>query len=379
MYNINSIKIKLIDESSSRLLDISDEEYFGSEDMKSFVSNSSMSLINPAQGGNPSKFLTGFKDKKSGGALELGTAVHRMSLEKDKYFVDDVVRPSQKVTDVMELYSKYLKEGVDEIKAITDACIQSDYYSSKLTQTRIDNVLRDGKEYLDHIYDRENCNGCIVLTQEHKDKLDKCLTSVQNNVKISELLNKTNTESYKSYNEDVFIMKIEAKVPPKEVDEFEDKTIEIWLKAKVDNWSIDFENKIVTLNDLKTTGTSISDFVGAEIDNMTLKGEIYKTKTYGSFEKFHYYRQMAFYMRILKAYVATEYDATEENNWKFKCNMLVVETNDMHYSHVFEVGERWMNVGTYEYESLLKRIAYHKEFGYDSFTNIVLNGVTIIW
>lgn len=380
MYNINDIKIELIDESAVRLVDVPDEVYFG-EEYKNFISNSSMALINPAQGGSPTKFLTGFKGSKaSGGALELGTAVHRMILEKDKYFIDDVVKPTAKVALVMEKLFELIKTGMDPNHAIIEACQLADYYASNLTQTRIDNVLRDGKDYLMHLYDQLKCEGCITLTQEHKDKLDKCLASVKGNKHIMTALEgPADKTGFHSFNEDVIIMKAKATLPPSDPNDFEDKAIELSIKVKIDNWSIDTVNKVVTLNDIKTTGSSIADFIGNEYEVMNLNGEIYKNKSYGSFEKFHYYRQMALYMRVLKAYVHKEFGATEEDGWTFQCNMLVVETNEPHYSHMFEVGDRWLGLGTFEYESLLKRIAYHNEYGYDSFTNITINGVTTIW
>ena len=378
MYNINDVKIKLITNSVERLVDIPDEDYFG-EGYKKYISNSSMTLINPSQGGSPSKFLTGFSNKKSGGALELGTAVHRMLLEKGEFFIDDVVKPTGKVAQIMETYFSLISEGCEDLDwAIREACIEAEYYVGKLTQVRIENVLRDGKVYLDHLYDKENCQGCITLTQDHKDKLDKCLESVKNNKTLLHLLEGELSNNFIRHNEDVFIIKVEAVIPPKDDGDFEDKTKELLIKAKIDNWSIDFENKVVTLNDLKTTGNSIADFAGGTSENMNLDGEIYTTKIEGSFSKFHYFRQMKLYLDILKAYAEKEYGACEENGWTFKCNMLVVETNAPHYSHVFEVGHKWMALGEYEYMNCLKRIAYHEEYGYDSFTNINLNNTTIL-
>ena len=379
MYNINNIKIKLIDESVNRLEDISDEEYFKGLEFSGYISNSSMALINPSQGGSPTKFLTGFSNKKSGGALELGSAVHRMILEKDQYYIDELDKPSEKVCNVMDYYHDFVINDVPHEEAIKEACIRADYYAKNLTQTRIDNVLRDGEAYLNQLIDKQNCTNCIVLTREHKDKLDRCLISIKNNKNITNLIEGATSENFQNHNEDVIIMKVRAEVPSEEVDNFSDVEQELFLKVKIDNWTIDFENKIVTLNDLKTTGGSIADFCGGETENMNLSGEVYTSRQQGSFEKFHYYRQMAFYMRVLKAYVATTYNATEDNGWTFKCNMLVVETNEPHYSHVFEVGPRWLSLGTYEYESLLKRIAYHKVHGYDSFINIKINGTTVIW
>lgn len=375
MYNINNIGIKIVDDTVKRYPQLSDEEYFAGDTFKGYVSNSSMSLINPSQGGSPSKFLVGFEAKKSKGALELGSAVHRMILEKGQYYIDELDKPSEKVCNVMDIYFGLLQKGILlEEEAIIVACKEADYYAKSLTQTRIDNVLRDGKLYLEQLYDKAECEGCLVLTREHKDKLDKCLESVKLNERMIHFLEGKLSNNFKRYNEDVFTVEAEATLSPKDESSFEDIKNKIFIKIKVDNWSVDFENKVITLNDLKTTGVSVGDFGGCEYESMSTRGEIYKYNVSGSFEKFHYYRQMAFYLRVLKSYAAKEYDATEENGWTFKVNMLVVETNAPHHSQVFNVSQKWLDLGTYEYESLLKRIAYHDEYGYDTFTHFKPNG-----
>lgn len=50
---------------------------------------------------------------------------------------------------------------------------------------------------------------------------------------------------------------------------------------KADNWTIDKDNKIITLNDLKTTGHLLEQFMN------------------GSFWNFHYHRQMGMYLWML--------------------------------------------------------------------------------
>lgn len=371
MYNLNQVKLNFLPETVQRLENVSDEEYFG-EKYKDFISNSLLKLINPDEGGSPTKFLTGFDKKKSAGALELGTAVHQMILEKGKYYVNDVEKPPGKIGQVMEVYHKLLLEGMEEDEAITEACKQCDYYKTSLTQNRIDKVLESGKEYLAHLQEMSDCKGCITLTGEHLQKLEGCLKSVKANPLITELLE---TEAL-SFNEDVMTMGVKASMVSPDPYEFGDDIVMLNLKAKIDNWSVDVENKILTLNDLKTTGMSIAAFGGTTYEVAGLDGNMYVKKGEGSFQKFHYYRQMSMYAYILRCYAEQTYGF--DDTWTFNVNMLVVETNAPHLSHVFSVTQPWLSKGEMEFQSLLKRIAFHKVHGYDTFTDINLKAITKI-
>jgi len=371
MYNLNQIKLKYRTETTTRLDNVSDADYFGPK-YKDYVSNSLLKLINPEEGGSPTKFLTGYTGGMNGAALELGSAVHQMILEKGKYYVNDVEKPAGKVAQVMESYHRLLSEEYSPDKAILLACKECDYYTSNLTQKRIDNVLEAGKVYLEHLKAVSECIGCITLTSEQNVKLNACLKSVTENQLIMKLLE----PGCPSYNEDVMTMQVQASMDSPNPDKFDDEVIVFSLKAKIDNWSVDVENKILTLNDLKTTGASIATFAGTTFEVGGLDGNVYTKRAEGSFQKFHYYRQMAMYAFILKSYAEHEYGF--DDSWTFNVNMLVVETNAPYLSHVFAVGPQWLSKGDFEFTTLLKRLAFHKVHGFDTFTDINLKTITSI-
>lgn len=58
------------------------------------------------------------------------------------------------------------------------------------------------------------------------------------------------------------------------------------VKAKADNWSIDEDGKLLTINDLKTSGHFIDGFM----------------RETGSLYTYHYYRQAALYKTMLEEY-----------------------------------------------------------------------------
>ena len=117
------------------------------------------------------------------------------------------------------------------------------------------------------------------MSEQTAFKYDKCMTSIAANPKFKETLYPKGLLS----NPDVFneyAILCEVKI----TGDIE-KTIKV--KAKLDNFTIDYENKVITLNDVKSTGRYASYFMGNSI--IGEDGE--RVWIPGSFEKYHYYRQ----------------------------------------------------------------------------------------
>jgi len=386
LYDLSKIQIEFLTDTATRLENVPDEEYFGSA-YRDFISNSQLKLINPEEGGAPTRFLEGFSSDSKSPALELGSAVHQMILEKDKYFLSPVDKPSGKVGAICDLLYKYKNEGYSEQIALTMACEEEDYYKGKMTQKKYDDVLSKGQEYLEFLKIQDEQPGAIVLTELQKEKLDGCLSSVKHNKLLMDLLfpppyieddlGCREAVDIVSYHEDVMIMEFVASIPNEEFDDpLFNEVIRLKLKAKIDNWSIDFTRKIVTLNDLKTTGKPLNTFPGITTQRTDVNGDTYNVFEKGSFQSYHYYRQFAQYLFMLKKYV--EHVHGVDNSWKFVVNVIVVETNKPHMSHAFKVGNKWIKTGYDEFVNLLKRVSYHKLRGFDKFVEMDFNSVTEI-
>ena len=144
-----------------------------------------------------------------------------------------------------------------------------------------------------------------------------------------------------SYNEDALFMDYAVM--------YKDKVVILKYKMKIDNWTIDTENKVLTLNDLKTSYKPAAWFMNPE---------------YGSMYHYHYYRQFALYGDILQLYCMKEYGFTPKT-WDFKANVLVVSTSDPYESQCYPISDKLIRKGRCEYMQLLKRVAYYEMFGYD--------------
>lgn len=385
MYDLSKVELKFLTDTVERIENVDDADYFGTA-YKDFISNSKLKLINPEEGGSPVKFLEGFGGTKSS-ALELGSAVHQMILEKEKFFLEEIDKPSGKIGLIIDsMHRLTTEEGIEEAKALHAACIEQDYYKSSLTQNRMDGVLEKGRDYLHFLQVQTSEPGMIVLSAQQKEKLYGCLESVKANKLVMDLLippveiisedGSIVEIDVDSFSEDVIIMNFTATLPSLDPDDILDDVIDLKLKAKIDSWSIDHTNKVLTLNDLKTTGKPLNAFGGQKYKMLNADGNEYEVFKKGSFHDYHYYRQMAMYGFILKQYAIKEYGFDE--TWTLKVNMLVVETNKPYMSHAFSVGTKWLSIGYYEFCNLLKRVAYHELHGFDKFIEMDFDKVTEI-
>lgn len=348
---LENITLKPLLNSVERI-QMEDPEYFALD----AISNSKLALINPDQDGSPQKF---FRERKetSSTALELGTAVHALLLERDKNFLSDFEKPGGKIPLLIKTaYNLSIREQnpIEYTEALTIACKIHDYYSNALSDNRINTLKEKGQEYLAFLK-KEAKPGMVVLTADQRDKCIKCVGSVKANPYAINLMYPIITDTLLSFDEDVILMDVEATFE----EDLEIETITMKTKGKIDNWFIDLEKNIIVMNDLKTTGKALQFFPGRwQEDKYKEEEQIFIE---GSFQKYHYHRQLAFYMSMLLAYCNKTYG---ERDWTLGVNIIAVETIYPFRSQVFKIGDEALRKGMKEYNSLMKRVAYHTKNSY---------------
>lgn len=340
---LSEIKIIPIVESL-QALDISDQEYFSSA-YKKYISNSSLSLINPEQGGSPQLYYEGLSaHPKYMDSMVFGNAVHCSILQPDDFIVvDSVNRPTAKAGFMAdELYPTFCKKGKVEFEDIVKASDKIGYYKDKMDDKKADALLDKCNSYF---YDRMNyekeaflftspSKEPIYLDEKSRIKLGECLTSINNNKEIQNLLHPESIlGDIESKNEICILLDVKAIYP-------DGNERVLSLKAKVDNYTWDDALDLLVVNDLKTTGHDVSEFVN-------------------SFFKFHYYRQMAMYSWMLFLLLG------KGRKLNMKSNMLLISTIPPYNSGVFTVLDTHIKRGMNEFSELLKRVAYHEQYGYD--------------
>ena len=326
-----------------QLVDIPDEVYFGKK-YSNWVSNSKLSLINPDEGGSPEKFYKGLGENKIySDALVFGSAIHELILQPELFMLNETIdRPSGKPGF---MFDYIIDNGlVVDRNSIIEAAGVVDYFKGNPKEEKIQELLEKHKDYYDYMYSEDKCYDNEAVTQIYLSSYDRmrakaCINSIKNNNSFRNLL----TPGYAYIpptikNEATVLMTVEVKVPKDNSFEI----IPIKLKGKLDNFTVDYEDETLKLNDLKTTGKDIPNF-----------GE--------SFEKYHYSRQMGLYLWMLKSIYADE----RHKHFDIGANMLVVQTKSPYTSKVFPVSLTTIQSGLKEASQLIKRVGFHTLYGFD--------------
>ena len=317
-----------------RLEKINDEVYFTSLVYKNCISNSRLGLLHPKQGGNPDKFFSGFKSSFNA-SFALGSAVHEQILQPELFKLsEDVGKPTAKMGSMADaLYDIYCQREITD-EDIIKASNQIDYYKNKMTPERIQEVRTKCSSYWAVRYKQEmdlnETKEIRYLDYPMLEKAKACIQSIKSNKQIMDLLYpKGIIEDPISECEQAILLDVKATMPNGQ------ETI-LHLKAKLDNYTIDLETNTIKVNDLKTHGQMLYTFSESKV-------------------KYHYYREIAFYMYLLTLIAQYKYNM---KNPKKQANYLVVSTVPNFRSEVVPVQLSEIRKGLYELKKLLRYAAY---------------------
>ena len=323
-----------------QLIKISDAEYF-SPKYGECISNSRLGLLNPRQGGSPESFFTGFKDEGFISSLVIGSAVHELVLQNESFELAPALgKPTAKMGAMAdELYPVWLEHPI-RTSDITEASNKINYYKGKLTPDRIKQVNEQCIPYWKarkKLVSNSN-KELIYLDDKSRDTVYNCVESLTNNPQVQELLHPSGLiDAPISLNENALLLDVQAECP-------NGKTFIMHLKAKLDNFTIDLESDTVVVNDVKTIGKVVS-----EIDS--------------NISKYHYSRELAMYLFLLRLYVIKEYGI---KNPTMKANYLVVSTVPQYYTKVRAMTKKECYAGLHEFRTLLRYAAY--QIGYNGYS-----------
>ena len=332
---IKQIKITpLID--TLKLEDIDDDTYFR-DYKKDYISNSRLGVLKIS---GVKAFFEGIPQIYNP-SFETGTLIHENVLEPDKYeVIEGVFKPTAKAGLMAD--ALYKSDGTtptdDEIKSMSYVI---GYYKDKLTSNRLKEFRDKAEPYWRDrfLFEQNNSLGekkRIFTDEKNYNLLVNCLKTLNENKDIQKLLHPSGlVEEPIIGNERTILMDIEMKVP-----DYEPRIYH--LKAKLDNFSIDTEEGIITVNDLKTTSRPAVQF----------------DPTF-----FSYQREIAFYSYLLKQ-IAKKYYNVE--NSTIKGNFLVVSTIPEYNTLVYPMTPKLFKSGMMEVQYLLRCVAYFNQVkGYE--------------
>lgn len=326
---IKQIKIKPL-LNTLKLEDIDDAIYF-SERYKNYISNSRLGVLKKD---GVKAFFEGIPQVYNP-SFETGSLIHQQVLQPESFeVIEGVFKPTAKAGLMAD--ALYNSNGIiptdDEIKAQSYII---GYYKDKLTSNRLkefrdkaEPYWRDRFLYEQNNPIKEGDKKRIYTDERNYDLLVNCLKTLGNDKQIQDLLHPTGLVSDPIVgNEKTILLDIQMEVPGYKARIYK-------LKAKLDNFSIDTEENVITVNDLKTTSRPAIQF----------------DPTF-----FSYQREISFYSYLLKQ-VAKKYYNIE--NPTIKGNFLVVSTIPEYNTCVYPMTSKLFLLGWREVLYLLRTVAY---------------------
>lgn len=358
---------------------------------KPVISPSSLSCLDPTQGGSIQRFLNFFRDREEEEekktAKDNGKLIHTYIEHPDEFFLSDIEEPTEMMAKLckeffrnvdkvkvfpdsfrdvdIEITSSFKKEAdnvserlmigdrfltladimktskEDVIACLREARIRTNSYKSYGEAKLLENILKESK-YLEFL---QESNGKIILTSKDKAAVEGAVNSINTNRNIKELMHLgTSISSDRGLNEKVFI----------EVPIFWNETVAVLgdtgfttklsMKSKLDRIILDLEARKIKVIDLKSTGSSLY---------------LYQI----SFERYRTYRQLAIYGRAIKFWLSALYPDLDVKNFDIEFIVVVVETTGMYLSGIYNIPDAWIMKGADEARALWSRYAWHEYFG----------------
>lgn len=281
------------------------------------------------------------------------TSIHELILQPEEFELNDYTKPSAKAGKMVESIFKYRCKGYSISKSIEQASEDVSYYVGQLNGNKISKLISSGLEYYlflrankDVPYGKEQ----IILDKRTRETCLKCVESIRRNTDAMNLLkpDEFSLDQYLNKNEDTIVMEIVVTFPNSTSDpNAEEVSILLKLKAKIDNWNLNIDEGVLNLNDLKTTGKMWYMFPGSTINET---GEFVE----GSFQHYHYYRQLGMYYWMLLSYLNSENYVVS----KSYLNIISVQTIPNYSTVVFRIPNKWFVKGLKEFKTLLFYAAY---------------------
>lgn len=334
-----------------RLEKISDAVYF-SEKYSDYISNSRLSKINPEQDGSIQIFLDGLQAHRIfNTSLELGSAVHQMCLQKEYFnLADNIInKPTSKAGMIADECIS-MCEGLPDDTIIKEACRIVDYYKGNPSDNQFNKLKGQILPYIESRLKYEKTLNSeleqIYLDPKQMETAKACIEAINNNKKMQKLLHPDGiVEAPISENEQTILLDVEVQMPKLE-------PFVVRLKSKLDNYTIDKESNVITVNDIKTHGKILPEFKESIL-------------------KYHYMREMAVYSWLLSLCAKKFYNI---ENPTIKSNFLVVSTIPQYYTQVFPMTKKLFKQGFNEFKELLKLASVALYFKDEELANNYING-----
>lgn len=265
--------------------------------------------------------------------LVAGRAIHCLILEEETFDKQFLITPSKLPTGnnkyVVDMCFKAYVDQSDETlelsdfdQVILDTLGSIDLHQKlKTDEQRVDKMLTDlNKKYFTYLKSRGDKT---LISQEMYDSCKEAVDYVKLDDKVVSLLQigETNTDTFKVLNEQFLEMDLEE--------------YDFGLKGVLDNVVVDYDNKMLFVNDLKTTTKPIQEFAD-------------------SVDYYRYWMQAVIYNKLA---IANYLKGQNLKDWNIYTTFIVVDKFNCVYP--FQVSDETFKEWEKQFEDILERVDYH--------------------
>ena len=304
-----------------------------------FFSYSSLSKLLRSPAEFYKRYILKEKDDLTDTSMLEGRIIHNLLLENgafdDRFVIAQTSLPSANIKSVIDMvYNTYLLERSALSDDIVPRTALGEFREEILTQlkeidlyqdlksddTRVAKVVNPkGLDYFDFL--KESTGKTIIDASTYSRCVD--ITDKLKNHKVMELMG---MHPQQNIGDGTVLTEIEIK--------HEDDNLPFGIKGVIDNLYVDRKNKVIYINDLKTTRTSLVNFPTMAID-------------------FDYWIQAAMYERLVRAAVKDQVDS----DYTYVFNFIVIDKYGQIYA--FRVTEDTMTNWQIDLQEKLHEAAYH--------------------
>lgn len=316
------------------------QDYFkvGTRDQP-VISNSSLSYIDPSMGGSPQSFLNFFEEKQEQerSYYRMGHLIHKWAEDRDSFAVADCPKPTEVMGVIADRVIQEIEfNGVEFTRELaSDISIAMNYQKNWKIETRLKNIYDGIEVYVNDYLNRDHNK--LYLTLAETETVRCSTEAVEKHPVAKELLFMQDTDfsNKKVYSElEIYWTKDFREEGTPSIE----RLIRLYFKAKLDKLIIDFDKKIVTYIDPKTTSGGAYGFSK-------------------SFISYKYYRQQAFYNWAIREWA--KQNNIDLTGFVFVNYNIAIETNGLYQVAVYYIDSKWLKKGIEEYQSLVRRLVQH--------------------
>lgn len=327
------------------------EEYNSKID---FVSNSMLAWLNKSPAYFQHKLKYNNDELKEYKSLENGKLLHSYIESPKDFVISEVVKPSDMMCKWVEEAVKY--DELSDSVILKSKEITGSYKSTK-DETKTLNLFKtEGSAYYSFLKDT---SGKQCITKEQKNTISKCITSLENNSIINNLLFNYQSNNYEVFVEECIYWDFPIKKDWLGIPEYLGKKVN--CKSRLDRRIIDHEKKLIIINDLKTTSENpygnLEKVHNTKVFNIDYKA----TGWFMSYVKYRYDKQAYFYISAVIASLIKEYP-----DYEVVFNFIVVETKNTYDTAIYQFNKSNMENLDYakmDIEKGLQSYLYHMETG----------------